>query len=74
VKKIKQIYVLPKLGDYISTTNFDLWMSKGVHNIFALVINFLGFDWQLKQVTIRLLETTKNIGQAVATNLIELID
>jgi hypothetical protein len=42
---MKQVYVLPKLTNYISTTTrFDLWMSKGAHDIFALVINFLGFD------------------------------
>jgi hypothetical protein len=35
---------LPKLGNYISIAiNFDLWMSKGAHDIFAFVINFLGF-------------------------------
>jgi hypothetical protein len=42
VKKTKQIYVLPKLIDCIFTiASFDLWMSKGAKNIFALVINFL---------------------------------
>jgi hypothetical protein len=42
VKETKQVYVLPKLEDYISTRSFDLWMSKGAHDIFVLVINFLG--------------------------------
>jgi hypothetical protein len=49
-------------------------MSKGAHDIFAFVINFLGFDWQFKQVNIELFETTQTIGQALATNLIKLID
>jgi hypothetical protein len=45
VEKTKQVYVLPKLTNYISmTTSFDFWMSKGAHYIFGLVINFLGFD------------------------------
>jgi hypothetical protein len=44
VEKTKQVYVLPKLVDYTYTTSFDLWMFKGAHDIFALVINFLGFD------------------------------
>jgi hypothetical protein len=44
VNETKQVYVLPKLEDYISTRSFDLWMSKGAHDIFALVINFLGSD------------------------------
>jgi hypothetical protein len=47
---MKQIYVLPKLGDYIFTiASFDLWMSKGAHNIFALVLHFLGSDRTLKK-------------------------
>jgi hypothetical protein len=25
-------------------SNFDLWMSKGAHDVFALVISFLGMD------------------------------
>jgi hypothetical protein len=42
---MKQVNVLPKLIDCIfATTSFDLWMSKGDHDIFALVIKFLGFD------------------------------
>jgi cytochrome c oxidase subunit IV len=43
--RIIYIYVLPKLVNYIFTTNFDLWMSKGVHDFFGIVINSLGFDW-----------------------------
>ncbi len=32
VEKMKQVYVLPKLTNYISTTtSFDLWMLKGEH-------------------------------------------
>jgi hypothetical protein len=62
LEKTKQIYVLPKLINYIFTmARFDLWMSKGAHNIFALVIKFLGFDWQPKHVTIGLFEAIKII-------------
>jgi hypothetical protein len=40
------MYVLPKLEDCISIiAKFDLWMSKGAHDIFALMINFLKFIW-----------------------------
>jgi hypothetical protein len=57
---IEQEYVLPKLGEcYYVTTSFDLWMSKGTHDIFAFVINFLGVDWQPKDITIGLFETTE---------------
>jgi len=49
-------------------------MFKGVHDIFAIVINFLGFDWQPKQVIIGLFKTTKTIGQTLANNLTKLLD
>ncbi len=62
VEKIKQVYVLPNLTNYISlTTSFDLWMSKGAHDIFVFVINFLGSNWQPKQISIGLFEATKII-------------
>jgi hypothetical protein len=42
VKKIKQKYVLLLLDDFTTITiNFDVNMSKGAHNIFALVVDFL---------------------------------
>jgi hypothetical protein len=75
VEKTKQVYVLPKLTNYISaTTSFDMWMSKGAHDIFALVINLLGYDWQPKQVTINLFEATEIIGQTLINNLTQLLD
>jgi hypothetical protein len=41
----EKVFVLSKLTHYSSMiVSFDLWMFKGVHDIFALVINFLGFD------------------------------
>jgi hypothetical protein len=75
VEKTKQIYVLPKLTNCIfATTTFDLWMLKGAHDIFTFVINFLGFDWQLKKVTIGLFEAIETIGHTLANNLTKLID
>ncbi len=42
VKKTKQEYVLPKLKQgYSIIASFDLWISKGAHDVFALVISFL---------------------------------
>jgi hypothetical protein len=41
VEKTKQKYVLPKLKQCYSATTFDLWMSKGAHDVFTLVINFM---------------------------------
>ncbi len=66
---------MPKLIDYtFAVTRFDLWMFKGVHDIFALVINLLGFDWQPKLITIGLFEMKKTIGQAFVNNLTKLLD
>jgi hypothetical protein len=45
VEKMKQDYVFPKLTDYIYVRSFDLWISKGAHDVFALVINFMIYDW-----------------------------
>jgi hypothetical protein len=75
MEKTKQIYVLPKLTYCISTTtSFDLWMSKGAHDIFVLIINVLGSNWQPKQITIGLFEATRIIKQALANNLTKLVD
>ncbi len=49
-------------------------MSKGAHDIFDLVINFLGFDWQPKQITIGLFEAIEIIKQALTNNLTKLFD
>jgi hypothetical protein len=49
-----------------ATSSFDLWMSKGVHDIVALIIiKKLGFDWQPKQVTIGFFEAIETIGQTL---------
>jgi hypothetical protein len=34
-------------------------MSKGAHDVFVLVINFLGFDWKPKHVTFGLFEVVE---------------
>jgi hypothetical protein len=46
VEKTKQLHVLLTLAKcHFATTSFNLRMSKDGHDIFALVINFLGVDW-----------------------------
>jgi hypothetical protein len=53
VEKTKETFVLPLLNDYSCViTIFDLWMFKGAHDVFVLVIMFLGFDWKPKYVTL----------------------
>jgi hypothetical protein len=42
-------------------------MSKGAHDIFAYVINFLGSNWQPKQITIDLFEVIKLLGRHYVT-------
>jgi hypothetical protein len=54
--------------------NFNLWMSKGSYNVFALVINFLSNDWQPKHVTIGLFEAIETTSQTLARNLTKLLD
>jgi hypothetical protein len=56
----------------LTTTSFDLWMSKSTYDI--LVINFLNENWQPEKVTIGVFETTKTISQALAKNLKNLLD
>jgi len=54
---------LPLLSDYnCAIANFDLWMSKGAHDVFVLVMNFLGFDWKPKHVTFGLFELLDAYG------------
>jgi hypothetical protein len=38
-------------------------MSKGEHDIFVLIINFLGFTKQPKNITIGLLEVIETLGK-----------
>jgi len=35
---------------------FNLWMNQDVHNTFALVINYLTFDWKSKHVIVGMFE------------------
>jgi hypothetical protein len=42
--------------------------------VFVLVINFLGFDWKPKHVTFGLFEVVETTWQALARNLIKLLN
>ncbi len=75
VEKTKETYVFPLLNDCSCViVNFDLWMSKGAHDVFVLVINFLGSDWKPKHVIHGLFEVAKITGQTLVINLIELLN
>jgi hypothetical protein len=75
MEKTKQLYVLPTLveGHFI-IANFDMWMSKVGHDIFALIIKFLGDDWQPKHITLGLFEPTNTTRQTLAKKLTKLLD
>ncbi len=49
-------------------------MSIKAHDIFALVIKFLGVDWQPKHITIGLFHTSETTRQVLAKNVITLLD
>jgi hypothetical protein len=53
--------------------SFDLWVSKGTHDIFAFVTYFLRKDWQPKHITIGLFEPMDTFGLALAKDLIKLL-
>ncbi len=57
MKYTLQKFVFPfiNIAIFIIAT-FDLWMSKGALDTFALVINFLTLDWEPKHVIIGLFE------------------
>jgi hypothetical protein len=42
-EKTKQLYVLSALENCY-TSSFDMWTSKGVYDLFALVIKILGIN------------------------------
>jgi len=60
MEKTKQTYVLHLLEKYHSIiASFDLWMSKGAYDVFALIIFFWGFDYMPKHVILGLFEASK---------------
>jgi hypothetical protein len=67
-------YVHPTIADCISATcTFDLWMSKGVHDVIIVVVNFLSNKWEAKNVTIKLFEVFDTNGATMALRL-QLLD
>jgi len=75
VEKTNQLYVLPSLTEcYTTITSFDLWMNKGAHDVFALVLNFLGSNWQPKYIIVGLFEATNISRHLLVRNLIDLLD
>jgi hypothetical protein len=67
VEKTMLTYVHLALANYISTT--CTWMSKGAHDVFTVVVNFLFKKWEAKHVTIRLFEVSDTSGAAMVPRL-----
>ncbi len=58
---------MPKLKEcYFTIASFDLWISKGTHDVFDLVISFIGMDWHPKHITIGLFEASEATCQVLA--------
>jgi len=75
MEKTNHLYVFLALVEcHFITTNFGFWISKRAYDVFTLIINFLGSDWQPKYVTIGLFEAKETIGQAFVKNLTNLLD
>ncbi len=57
------MHVLPKLvSEAIVSISFDLWMSKGGVNTFALVINYLIKTWKPMHIVIEFFEVNEIIS------------
>ncbi len=67
--------MLPTLAkSNFAIVSFDLWLSKGTHDIFAFLINFLGANWQLKHVALGLFEVVNISQKTLAKYLVELLE
>lgn len=70
VTRCVNLYVQPSLDVTPTiTATFDLWMSKGHHDTYTLIINFLLVDWKPHRVTIGLFEDNDTMGMGLAKQL-----
>ncbi len=69
-----QLYVLLALANCYFVTTFDLWMSKGAYDIFALINKFLGTNWQPKHIVIGLFGAFDTSRHALTKNLTKLLN
>ncbi len=75
VEKTMTTYVQLALVDYLlATYNFDLWMSKGMRDVFVIVVSFISSDWEAKHVTIGLFEVLNTSSATMVLKLQELLD
>ncbi len=70
IKKTMTMYVYPTLVNCVSTIfTFDLWMLKGAHDIFVVVVNFISSNQEAKLVTIGLFKVSGIGGITMAPKL-----
>jgi hypothetical protein len=50
-----------------------MWTSKGVYDLFALVIKILGINWQPNHIAIGLFQASHTFGHALTKDLIKLL-
>jgi hypothetical protein len=53
---------------------FYLWMSKCVHDVLIVVVNFLSSKWEAKHVTIKLFEVFDACGATMVLRLQQLLN
>jgi len=73
VAKTMEKFVMPTLESCITTTSFDLWMSRSRQDTFALVINFINSFRVPCHVIMGLFETIDTYGVVMATQVKELL-
>jgi len=74
VAKTMEKCVMSTLESYIITTTFfNLWMSKSGHDIFALVINFINSHWVPCHVTVGFFLVIDTSKVAMVTQVKELL-
>ncbi len=67
MKQTLIVYVQFALAKFLSTTcTFNLWMLKGAHDVFAMVVNFLSTNCEPKDVIIGLFKTHDMNGATMA--------
>jgi len=74
LEKNNQLFVLPALANCYFVTTFDLWMSKGTYDIFALVNKFLKTNWQPKHIAIGLFGAFDTSRHALTKDLTKLLN
>jgi hypothetical protein len=63
-----------KLSKCYIATSFDLWLFRGAHDIFILVINLKGLIGSQSMLTIGLFKATKVISQALRRHLMQVLN